>query len=46
MRKLINAAVRESDSRLVEAAKGTSWRDAASVAQNPAVAGAGDELSA
>ena len=45
MRKLIVDAVRQSDTRMVEVAKGASWREAAS-ATNPAVAGAGEELSA
>jgi glycosyltransferase involved in cell wall biosynthesis len=45
MRTLIARAVSESDSRLVEAAKGANWREAASGATT-ARAGAGEELSA
>ena len=45
MRALIARAVSESDSRLVEAAKGANWREAASGATT-ARAGAGEELSA
>ncbi len=45
MRKLIFEAVSGSDSRLAAAAKGSGWREPASVAKS-AVAGASEELSA